>query len=130
MEVKEDACISIILRRPFLATIEAMIDVKNGKFFLQVGDEKVEFHLPMTMATPTLDDTYCRVDVLEKVPSRETMTYYSVDDPLEPILIHRDVTNTQTGEKEEYARLLNVSTTYTPRQCPKEILNIEVQASK
>ena len=31
MEIKEDSCIPIILRRPFLATAEAMIDVKNGK---------------------------------------------------------------------------------------------------
>ena len=28
------------------------------------------------------------------------------------------------------ARLLNTSTTYTPRQYPQEVLNVEVQASR
>ena len=71
MKMEEDARIPIILERPFLATMRAMIDVKNGKFFLHVGDEKVEFHLPQSIANPTLDDSCCRVDVLDKVPSTE-----------------------------------------------------------
>jgi len=44
----------------------AMIDVKNGKLSLQVGDEKVEFSLPQPMASPTLGDSCCRVDVPEQ----------------------------------------------------------------
>lgn len=46
MEMEEDSRIPIILGRSFLATAGAMIDVKNGKLTLQVGDEKVEFSLP------------------------------------------------------------------------------------
>jgi len=46
MEMEEDSCIPIILRRPFLPTAGAMIDVKNNKLYLQVGDDKVEFNLP------------------------------------------------------------------------------------
>ena len=64
MDMEEDSCIPIILGRPFLATARAMIDVKNGKLSLQVGDEKVEFSLPHSMVSPILDDTCCRVDVL------------------------------------------------------------------
>jgi len=64
--MEEDSCIPIILWRPFLATAGAMIDVKNDKLFLQVGDEKVEFCLPQSMASPSPDDTYCIVDILEK----------------------------------------------------------------
>ena len=46
MEMEDDSRIPIILRRSFLATAGAMINVKNGKLSLQVGDEKVEFCLP------------------------------------------------------------------------------------
>ena len=56
MKMVEDSRIPIILGRPFLATVGAMIDVKNGKngrLSLQVGDEKVEFSLPQAMASPT-----------------------------------------------------------------------------
>lgn len=40
IEMEEDQQISIILGRPFLATAGAVIDVKNGKLTLQVGEEK------------------------------------------------------------------------------------------
>ncbi|KAK9665122.1 hypothetical protein RND81_14G091800 [Saponaria officinalis] len=45
MDIPEDTHVPIILDRPCLATAGAMIDVKNGKLTLQVGDEKVEFEL-------------------------------------------------------------------------------------
>jgi len=40
----EDAQIPIILGRPFLATVDVMIDVKNGRLSLQVREEKLEFN--------------------------------------------------------------------------------------
>ena len=98
-----------------MATVRAMINVKNARFFLQVGDEKVKFHLQQSMAYPTLDDTCCRVDILENVLSEEVMTCHHVEDPLEITLIGCDVIESQIGEKEEYDRLLNASTTYTHR---------------
>jgi len=53
---EEDSRIPIILGQPFLSTAGAMIDVKNGKLFLQVGDEKVEFSLPQVIVSPTSSD--------------------------------------------------------------------------
>jgi len=79
------------------------------------------------MATPALDDTYSRIDVLEKVPSREAMSFHFMDDPLEAVVIGYDVTGTRIWKNEEYARLFNMSTTSTPRQCPKELFIVEVQ---
>ena len=67
MEMQKDAHILIILRRLFLATIEAMINVKNGKLYVQVGEEKLEFNLTQAMTSPILDDTYCDVDILNEV---------------------------------------------------------------
>ncbi|XP_050919396.1 uncharacterized protein LOC127136930 [Lathyrus oleraceus] len=45
MDINEDSNIPIILRRPFLATAGAIIDVKKGKLTFEVGDEKVELIL-------------------------------------------------------------------------------------
>jgi len=78
------------------------------------------------MAIPTLDDTYCRVDVLEKILSKEAMTSHSMHDPLKVILLGRDVISTETGERNKYVRLFNASTARTPQQCPKEIINTDV----
>jgi len=71
MEKEEESRIPIILGKPFLATAGAMIDVKNDKLSLQVGDEKVEFNLPQSMASPTIDDSCCRVDILERTLNEE-----------------------------------------------------------
>ena len=49
----------------------------------------MEFHLPQTMATPTLDDTCCRIDVLETILSGEAMSCHSVDDPLDVICLYQ-----------------------------------------
>jgi len=69
--MEEDSYIPIILGRPFLATAEAMKDVKSDKLSLQVGDEKVEFSLPQSMASPTTNDSCCRVDILESMLNQE-----------------------------------------------------------
>ena len=65
------------------------------------------------MVTPALDNTYCRVNVLERVISMEAMTFHSMDDPLKVVLIGHDVIDAHIWEKDEYARLFNTSTGYT-----------------
>ena len=74
--------------------------------------------------------TLAAKDVLEKVLSKQALTCHYVEDAPEAVLVSYDVIESQTREKEEYVRLLNASTTYTHRQYPMEVLNVEVQASK
>ena len=45
MKMEEDTQVPILLRRPFLATGAALIDVKKGELTLRVGDEAVHFNL-------------------------------------------------------------------------------------
>jgi len=71
------------------------------------------------MASPTIDDSCCRVDILESTLNQEAKTCHSVEDPLEAALIGCHVTGFHSGEKEGYARLLNESTTYTDRRFPR-----------
>lgn len=77
------------------------------------------------MAIPTLDDICFRVDVLEEVLSMKAMPHHFVEDPLKAIMIGCDISKLAAEDKEQYARLLNASPTYTRRQCPNEVLNVE-----
>ena len=43
MDIEADTLVPVILRRPFLATAGARIDVKEGLLNLTIGDEEVEF---------------------------------------------------------------------------------------
>ncbi|XP_074297301.1 uncharacterized protein LOC141628008 [Silene latifolia] len=82
MDIPEDSKIPIILGCPCLATGGAMIDVKNGKVSLQVGDDKMEFSLEKCMKSPSISDTCYKVDVLEDCLNEHNIepSYF---DPLE-----------------------------------------------
>ena len=43
MDIPEDQDVPIILGRPFLATVGAIVDVKNGRIVFQVSDEMIGF---------------------------------------------------------------------------------------
>ncbi|XP_042410007.1 uncharacterized protein LOC121999385 [Zingiber officinale] len=45
LDMEEDPKIPIILRRPFLATAGAIIDVKSHRLSLEIGKEKIKFDL-------------------------------------------------------------------------------------
>ncbi|KAJ8774310.1 hypothetical protein K2173_011113 [Erythroxylum novogranatense] len=63
----KDTNIPIILGRPFLATAGAIIDVKNGKMTLRVGEEEIEFNLEKPMKAMDDMDSCLRVDILDKL---------------------------------------------------------------
>ncbi|XP_050920337.1 uncharacterized protein LOC127137974 [Lathyrus oleraceus] len=66
MNIKEDSNIPVILGRPFLATVGAIIYVKRGKITFEVGEEKVEFILTQFLKEPAIDDTCCLLDVIDE----------------------------------------------------------------
>ena len=86
LEMEEDKEVSIILGRPFLATGQAVIDVKNGELTLRVGNEEVKFNLTKTMRFSDDDKRTCmRVDSL--IPSIGEVLHDMVErDPLEKCL--------------------------------------------
>jgi len=43
LDIEEDAKVPIILGRPFLATVGALIDVRRGKLVMEVAENKIEF---------------------------------------------------------------------------------------
>ena len=70
MDIGENIDVHIILGRPFLATAGALIDVKNGKLTLQLGDAKEEFDVLKAVrhfdSVEDLDACF-RVDVIDSL---------------------------------------------------------------
>ncbi|XP_058783609.1 uncharacterized protein LOC131658316 [Vicia villosa] len=81
MDIKEHSNIRIILGRPFLATVGAILDVKKGKLTFEVGEEKVEFILSQLFKAPTIKDSCCFLDVIDecvKEMEKQQNTYSEV----------------------------------------------------
>lgn len=66
MDIEEDPHIPILLGRPFLVTIGAIIDVKKGNLTFKVGDEKIEFILSKFMKTQCIGDLCYQVNIIYK----------------------------------------------------------------
>ena len=59
LEIEEDSQILIILGRPFLTSVGAIIDVKKEKITLEVRKEKVEFYVfKMTQQLPSMTSCF------------------------------------------------------------------------
>src|SRR5262249_42736309 len=70
MEMEEDFEVPVILRRPFLATAKALIDMAKGRLILRIQDEEVIFDISKSMKYPPSSDDSCfRVDVIEEAIS-------------------------------------------------------------
>jgi len=69
--MEEDAHFPINFRTPLLATYGAIIDMKNGKIFVYVGQEKLEVNLAHVTVSFMLPDFYYRVNILDKVVMHE-----------------------------------------------------------
>ncbi|GJY76518.1 DNA-directed DNA polymerase [Tanacetum coccineum] len=58
LEMDEDELVLIILGRPFLATVRAVIEVHEGKLSLRVGSETVTFNIGKSMKSKHSRDDY------------------------------------------------------------------------
>ncbi|GKB21372.1 DNA-directed DNA polymerase [Tanacetum coccineum] len=59
LDMPDDSRVPIILRRPFMATARAMIDVFNKKITLRVGDDEVVFNVDQSIKKLPADDDEC-----------------------------------------------------------------------
>ena len=86
LDMEEDRATLIILGRPFLATRQALIDVKNGELTLRVGEDQGNFNLYKSMEFPNAENAICmRIDSL--TPSQEDVLYdFGKSSPLEQCL--------------------------------------------
>ncbi|XP_020249345.1 uncharacterized protein LOC109826740 [Asparagus officinalis] len=117
LKIEEDSNILIILGRTFLATVGAIINVKNGKLTLNIEGEMVEFDLSNTMNLPLTDKVFYRVDVIDKCTHEQLANHYSAD-PLEKCLVSEDSINDEDPKVAAYAQTLE-STSAAPFRSAK-----------
>ena len=55
IDMEEDKQVPLLLRRPFLATGAALIDINKGELTLRVGIEKVHFNLNQSLKQPDFE---------------------------------------------------------------------------
>ncbi|XP_039145545.1 uncharacterized protein LOC120282761 [Dioscorea cayenensis subsp. rotundata] len=105
LEMEEDMQIPIILGRPFLATTGSLIDIKNGKLYLTVREEKVEFDLANFFKCSFVESSCCTVDLLEQAIKRKLPKHFSKD-PLQLCLAQDNLEDDEDGEIRDYVQLL------------------------
>ncbi|GKC25905.1 reverse transcriptase domain-containing protein [Tanacetum coccineum] len=68
LEMKEDSKVPLILGRPFLHIIDAVIRVKQKQLNLGVGTERMIFNIEHTMKhSYSNDDTCFSIDVIDEI---------------------------------------------------------------
>ncbi|GKB10785.1 DNA-directed DNA polymerase, partial [Tanacetum coccineum] len=82
LDMPEDSRVPIILGRPFLATVRAMIDVFNKKITLRVRDDEVIFDVDQSIKRPTTKDDECyRIDDLDEMINEEARELRTNEEP-------------------------------------------------
>ncbi|XP_017974496.1 PREDICTED: uncharacterized protein LOC108661574 [Theobroma cacao] len=66
LEMEEDLEIPLILGRPFLAKVGAIIDVREGKITFKVGEEVVEFNIFNVNKHPSSTNCCYRVELIDE----------------------------------------------------------------
>ena len=86
LDIEKDREAPIILGRPFLATGQALIDVKSKELTLRVGEDQVKFNLYKSMEFPSDINASCMIiDTL--IPSQDELLYdFGKRSPLEQCL--------------------------------------------
>ncbi|XP_048496363.1 uncharacterized protein LOC125495629 [Beta vulgaris subsp. vulgaris] len=120
MEMKEDAQVPIILGRPFLATVGAIIDMKKGNITFEVGDEKMEYTRTNSMTSHSMGETVYRVDALDEVIETRAFSL-QLDDSLQTVLMGS--ANEEDWETREYKRLLEEIRTIESEKPLKELMS-------
>ncbi|KAJ9170010.1 hypothetical protein P3X46_018147 [Hevea brasiliensis] len=70
LDMEEDTKVPILLGRPFLATVGALIDVKDEKLTLRVGDDQMIFNINPAMKRKHEEVESClRVDIIDEILS-------------------------------------------------------------
>ncbi|XP_021747255.1 uncharacterized protein LOC110713107 [Chenopodium quinoa] len=117
LEMDEDATIPIILGRPFLATLGAMIDVKCAKISLKVGDEVIEFDLNESMKYSSSSlENYMIIDSLDHVVSSMHEKLITSNDALENVLLNKDKLGAPCKKMALYDEFLNGNTEEVGKQ--------------
>ncbi|KAK0587329.1 hypothetical protein LWI29_021066 [Acer saccharum] len=106
LEMEEDVEIPLLLGRPFLKTVGALIDVKEDKMTLRVGDEHVVFNMKKAAKRPMEVDRCLMIDLVEPLVE-EFLRKGTPKEPLEACLVRGASEKDEDEKVAEYALHLN-----------------------
>ncbi|XP_021854486.1 uncharacterized protein [Spinacia oleracea] len=107
LDIDEDVNVPII-RRPFLATAGAIIDVKQGKITLKVGEDSLVFDLNKAMNYPSSTNEKCfLVDSFDPLMHDMHEHLLATNDPLELAIFNREGLGDVGVEAANYKELLD-----------------------
>ena len=85
MDIEKDAKIPLILGKPFMLTINCLVDMGNGNLEMSVDDQKVNFNLFEAMKYPK---EYKRCFKVEEVDKEDISALKTTLNSLEKALIN------------------------------------------
>lgn len=97
MEMEDVAQILIFFGRPFIDNVGAIIDVEKGNLTFEVGDEKIEFILSKLMKNPYIEDSCCKVDVINDCVREYSSDPYSIDKLVARMIGSANLENDEAG---------------------------------
>ncbi|TXG69610.1 hypothetical protein EZV62_004545 [Acer yangbiense] len=109
LEIEEDVEIPLLLSRPFLKTVGALIDVKEEKMTLRVGEEHVVFDMSKVGKKPIGMEHCISAEVIEPLINE----YFRRDSPTEPMeacIVHGATEDDDDEKVTECALFLNSET--------------------
>ncbi|XP_024013386.1 uncharacterized protein LOC112087749 [Eutrema salsugineum] len=124
LEMDEESIDPIILGRPFLATAEAIIDVRGGVIELHIGSEAMEFDVKEMMKKPTIGGQVFYIETMEELAD-ELLEELNAEDPLQVVLTRDQSEHVYLNEESEvYKRFLD-----QPRELEAETRFLELEQS-
>ncbi|XP_022575826.1 uncharacterized protein LOC111215890 [Brassica napus] len=112
LELEDEPKDPLILGRTFLCTAGAIIDVRNGRIDLQLGDIVMKFEMDELLKRPMLDGQNFMIDDENAAltPQQGMIEEILVDDPLEVALIRvESEQNTCNVDANGYEKMLDSS---------------------
>ena len=122
MDMEEDTQVPLLLRRPFLATGAALIDVKKGELTLRVGDEVVHFNLNQRLKQSDCDNAESMI-VEQFIP----ISHELINDFKNQLLINENEMNFQYIEAYDFEYL---NSSFEIRETILSMKEINVEKSR
>ncbi|XP_013631670.1 PREDICTED: uncharacterized protein LOC106337160 [Brassica oleracea var. oleracea] len=110
LELEEESKDPLILGRPFLCTVGAIIDVRQGKIDLNLGDIVMQFKMDELLKKPMLDGQAFKVDEgIDPLQPRDGMIEEILtEDPLELALVRAEAEQSvENIDADGYAKMLD-----------------------
>ena len=110
LELEEESKDPLILGRPFLCTVGAIIDVRQGKIDLNLGDIVMQFEMDELLKKPMLDGQTFEVDegIDPLQPRKGMIQEILIEDPLELALVRAEAEQSVVNiNADGYAKMLD-----------------------